>query len=114
MKSKLLPYFIRLLIVVCILSVQQSDAQTPQFFVVGSSQSNNSFPFGNNGGTSSQVHLLYRPTDFNAMPPTGFIERIYFRGSNITQGTNNVTNLKIGLANTTQVTQAIGAWQPTT
>src|SRR5690242_2011284 len=72
-------------------------AQTPQYYVGGATSSGNSYPFGNGGGVGSKVQLLYLPTDFQTMPPSGSITNVYFRcyNSNLYLGTNNYVNLEV-------------------
>jgi hypothetical protein len=96
-----------LLIAILALTCLSAQSQLPQYFMpLGTS--NNVFPFGS---TTNKVNWLYYPSDFTALPPTGFITKLYFRSWS---GTYSVTytdlTIKMGSTSITSFTSA--AWTP--
>src|SRR6185295_10157587 len=94
-----------LLIALTLLVVGFANAQTvlPQYYVgTSSTSSGNYFPFGAQVGCGdNMVQLLYKPANWVALPPTGFITDVFFRWYSGSSGTNSYTNLTIKFAPTT-------------
>ena len=105
----------KLLLFVVLLSTltNWANAQTPNYYIAGptTTWSGNSFPWGTN---SYQVELLYKPQQWNSMPPIGFITDIWFRPYTGIAGPTTVTytNLVIKMGNTSINSLTSGAWDP--
>jgi hypothetical protein len=74
------------------------NAREPQYYY-NAAGSGNYFPLGSPGGVGSKVQLFYKPSDFSGIPPSGTIERIYFKAypSEKYKGENTYTDITIKL-----------------
>lgn len=82
--------------VVCIFSISKTSAQTPLYFK-GTGTSTNTIPMNL---AATRCQQLYLPGDFNAVPISGYITKIYMR--NFVAGTSGTySDLKIGFIQNT-------------
>ncbi|HMU08541.1 MAG TPA: hypothetical protein PKC54_00930 [Ferruginibacter sp.] len=78
------------LILMIVFGSNRTVAQTPQYFK-GLGTSTNTIPMNNTG---SHCQQLYLPTDFNTLPISGLITKIYFRNS-VASGTGTYANFSV-------------------
>ena len=69
---------ILLAIAAIIFSISGSTGQTPMHFKTGTGTGGNTIPLNQ---TSQKTQLLYAPADFNTLPISGNITKIWFRNS---------------------------------
>ena len=96
MNKLLIPLLLALLLCV------NAGAQTPGYYRTTGTSSTNQYPLGQNTG-SGKMQELFLPADFNTLPPSGTITKIYFR-SVLANTTANYTNFKVSLLQTTATT----------
>ena len=81
-----------LLTVVCLLFLSAAVAQTPLYYK-GTGTSTNAIPL-NAANNATHTQQIYTPTDFNTLPPSGAITKVYMR--NTTGGASGTyTNFSI-------------------
>src|SRR5690349_17134353 len=94
-----------------------THAQIPQYYYGGASSPSggNAYPFGW-PIQNMRIQLLYKPSMFNSMPPTGFITAVYFRpyGPITPPSSVTYTNLKVQFATTSAGALTPGSWVSTT
>ena len=77
-------------ILVLFFSVGQLNAQTPPYFK-GTGTATNTIPMNTAGSHCQQIYL---PGDFNTLPISGLITKIYFRNT-VANGTGTYTNFSV-------------------
>jgi len=85
------------LIICCLMCLFKLSAQTPMHFKAGATIGNNTIPFNQ---TTYKIQFLYQPTDFNTLPSSGNISKIYFRNSTA-NSTAVYTDFKVSFTQTT-------------
>lgn len=94
-----------------------THAQIPQYYYGGASSPSggNAYPFGW-PIQNMRIQLLYKPSMFSSMPPTGFITAVYFRpyGPITPPSSVTYTNLKVQFATTSAGALTPGSWVSTT
>lgn len=81
-------------------------AQTPQYYVGSSSGSaTSSTPLATT--TDNQVQLLYATGNYNSVPPSGYITKVYFEAGSNSSATYTDVTVKLG---TTTLTSLPSAW----